>query len=210
MDFREFIIEYDNVLSEELCDEIVSTFEADTSKSAGTTVGGETPDIKTSIDLAISPIDYPVLDDKIFRSFTKYAREYTAFFRGKLYPTSQPGDVTDSGYQVQRTDGSGFYTWHHDSYSMVREYDEKIHRYTGTTRYATYIFYLNDYDAGEENGGRTQFYLDGDIISIYPKKGKLLMFPANQLFVHRGEELKSGTKYIMTGWLSSEAYHGIE
>ena len=210
MNLKDFIVEYDNVLSDQLCDELVAAFEESDRKDSGITIAGRNEKVKVSLDLLLNSTEYPNLDKSVFESFTGYASKYTMMYRNKTQVDADKHDVIDSGYQIQKTVSGGFYDWHHDGFSVVGEYLEDISRYKGTTRFATYLFYLNDYDAGEENGGRTQFHLDGDIISIYPKKGKLLMFPANSLFIHRGEKLKSGETYVMTGWLSQILYHGIQ
>ena len=74
-------------------------------------------------------------------------------------------------------------------------------------RLYTYIVYLNDRIGVED--GRTQFSFGDDIISIEAKAGKLLMFPANELYTHRGETLTTGEKYLMTGWISVPATAGF-
>jgi len=65
-------------------------------------------------------------------------------------------------------------------------------------RIVTYIFYLNDVD----DGGQTQFFGD-ESVGVTPEMGKLILFPANPLYVHQGEPVRAGIKYIATGWLCS-------
>ena len=56
--------------------------------------------------------------------------------------------------------------------------------------------YLNNV----EEGGSTYFsHYDLEII---PKKGVTLIWPAEWTHAHRGNELKSGIKYIITGWIN--------
>ena len=55
--------------------------------------------------------------------------------------------------------------------------------------------YLNDVD----DGGTTDFhYYD---IKIKPEKGKTLIWPSEWTHAHSGSVLKSGEKYIITGWI---------
>ena len=201
MQYSDLIVEYDNVLPHDLCDRLIDTFEKSDKSEPGVTANGVT-DSKLSTDLYISDFEeYSELDRLVFENFTEYVGEYTELYCSKI--NTIINNITDSGYQIQKTEANGKYDWHHDFYmNLTNEYDNPAKTLLRTnSRYATYIFYLNDYDASEENGGRTQFYNGGNIISIYPKKGKLLFFPANTLYTHRGEMLKSGVKYIMTGWL---------
>ena len=88
-------------------------------------------------------------------------------------------------YKIQRTDpGGGYHIWHCDSG------DKPFARRVGT-----YLLYLNDV----EEGGETEFlYLHK---RISPKKGRLIIFPPNFPWTHRGNPPLSSTKYIMTGWM---------
>ena len=55
--------------------------------------------------------------------------------------------------------------------------------------------YLNNV----EDGGTTNFeYYD---IKVKPEIGKTLIWPAEWTHAHTGSILKSGTKYIVTGWI---------
>jgi len=55
---------------------------------------------------------------------------------------------------------------------------------------------LND----DFDGGQTQFFND-ETCAIIPERGKLILFPANHMYIHRGDVVTDGAKYIMTGWM---------
>ena len=62
-------------------------------------------------------------------------------------------------------------------------------------RLFAWMTYLNDVD----DGGTTDFdYFD---IKVKPEKGKTLIWPAEWTHAHTGSILKSGKKYIITGWM---------
>ena len=62
------------------------------------------------------------------------------------------------------------------------------------------VFYENvNYLNEVEDGGHTSFNHYG--VKIKPETGKTLIWPAEWTHVHAGELLKSGTKYIVTGWM---------
>ena len=88
-------------------------------------------------------------------------------------------------YKIQKTERSGgYHIWH-------AENGEKVH----LRRMGVYLLYLNDV----EEGGETEFlYLSK---RVQPKKGRLLIWPPNFPWTHRGNPPLSGEKYIMTGWL---------
>ena len=54
--------------------------------------------------------------------------------------------------------------------------------------------YLNDVN----DGGTTDFDHYG--LKIKPEQNKTLIWPAEWTHAHTGSVLKSGTKYIITGW----------
>lgn len=87
-------------------------------------------------------------------------------------------------YKIQKTvPTGGYHVWHSEHGSMA---------FAGRT--GVYLMYLNDV----EEGGETEFlYLSK---RIAPKKGRLLIFPPNYPWAHRGNPPLSGDKYIMTGW----------
>ena len=83
-----------------------------------------------------------------------------------------------------RNEPDGYFHWHHD---FIVEKNKGA-------RIITFIWYLNN--ANKE--GYTEF-CDGTIIT--PKTGKLLIFPADWMYIHRGRPPKIGRKYICTGWM---------
>jgi hypothetical protein len=87
-------------------------------------------------------------------------------------------------YKIQKTMPSGgYHLWHSEDGDK-----------TFSTRIGVYILYLNDV----AEGGETEFlYLSK---RIAPKKGRLIIFPPNYPWAHRGNPPLSGEKYIMTGW----------
>lgn len=62
-----------------------------------------------------------------------------------------------------------------------------------SSRYLSYLFYLNDV----EEGGETTFGRN-DELKIKPKAGRLLMFPPFWTYIHTGKKPISGKKYILT------------
>lgn len=190
----DYILEIEDVVSKEFCQDVISRYEKSDGKIIGATVGGVDPKIKKSTDLPISSEEHrsewqDVIDtvgDCVVNALGDY----------QLYVDAEGLDRSSSIHktinsaaiglpQIQRTDTNGFYTWHHDGY---------------LNRILTYILYLNDIEEGV--GGTTEF-LCGK--TIQPKAGKLVLFPANFAYIHRGTKLKKGTKYLLTNFV----YEGL-
>ena len=204
MAFTDLIVEFPNVLSKELCDEIILKFEDDERKYDGVTGTGLSFSTKKSTDLHFSAYDEWVdIDTQVYEAFKQPIQDYTQRYFEIVNLEPNGAEFHDTGYQIQKTVPGGFYHWHHDfSSEIVRGLDHRnnVNTYKSAirTRYYTYIFYLNDRTEYED--GRTQFYHAGEVHSVVPEAGKLLIFPANHLYTHRGEELLNGVKYLMTGW----------
>ena len=93
--------------------------------------------------------------------------------------------------KIQRTDpGGGYHVWHSENGSFL--YRDRV---------LTWMIYLNDVPI--ENGGATDFFHQQ--ISLQPKKGTVVLWPAAYTHMHRGAFLTGDTpKYIATGWFSRE------
>lgn len=88
--------------------------------------------------------------------------------------------------RIQKTEpGGGFHNWHFENYDAVT-----------CPRVVTWMLYLNDI----EEGGETEFlYLNK---RIKPAAGRLVIWPASYTHTHRGNPPLTGSKYIITSWLS--------
>ena len=63
------------------------------------------------------------------------------------------------------------------------------------TRQVSVIIYLNDV----KEGGGTTFERLG--LTVQPRKGRVLLFPSNILFYHKGDPPISESKYIIVSWI---------
>lgn len=88
-------------------------------------------------------------------------------------------------YKVQKTlPTGGYHLWHSEDGNI--EFSRRV---------GVYILYLNDV----EDGGETEFLYFSKRIA--PKKGRLVLFPPNFPWAHRGNPPLAGEKYILTGWM---------
>ena len=209
----DLIIEYPNAFSDEICDEMVERFEADDRASPGLSgVYGKDykgPRNKVSTDLEISLLsDWRDMDGRIFEILSPYITEYTKMLVDKFH-YEECTYIKDLGYQLQRTDPGGYFNWHcdHDAQPLVDQllrHDEGCPLICIRERIFTYILYLNDRLEYAEDDGTTEFKFGDDHKFIKAEKGKLILFPADPLYPHRGVPLKNGVKYLMTGWVTRD------
>ena len=191
--FSDFIYVADNTLTENFCQHVIKKFESDGAKEPGMVGRNELKrvdkTIKDSIDLNISHFDEWKYEDQVFcdvlnKHIDLYLTHTDILSDGYQHSLE---DITDSGYQIQKTQPGGGYVWHHDS--IQGEYIRE-----NGARWGTFIWYLNDI----EKDGYTEF-LDGT--KVQPKTGRLCIFPALWTYYHRGYPPVDEIKYIVTGWL---------
>ena len=185
-----FIVEVINSLDPAFCQHAIDKFEQDEDKGIGESANGD-DQVKKSTDLHITskPQEWGE-EDKVFFSalgqgIQTYNRAMVERFPATPVSVYSGLDnmITDSGYQIQRTEVGEYFHWHSDSLFE-----------SGTSRVLAYIWYLNDVGSG----GETEF-ING--AKITPEQGKLVLFPTTWTYVHRGVSPVSGTKYICTGWV---------
>ena len=186
-----FIKTYDNALTEEFCQKVCDKFDKDDRLTPGRL--GNVPRVdkrtKDTTDLGVTSLKdagWGEEDKVFFDSLDKHMQMYWEDIekvKGKT-PLASGTEVTDKGYQIMRYEPDGYFHWHHD---FIVEKNKGA-------RIITFIWYLNN--ANKE--GYTEF-CDGTIST--PKTGKLLIFPADWMYIHRGRPPKIGRKYICTGWM---------
>lgn len=192
----DFVLEIPNNISPEKCDEMITLFEKDDRRTPGVTGSGESKGpgpVKRSLDLHISNLkgEWDDIDKYLHKQLSEGLNKYTKH----IYEVCGVNDSSlnsgyDTGYQIQRTDVGGYYSWHHDC-----DYHSR--------RVMTFIWYLNDIDITQW-GGATAFHPKvGGGGLIKPEKGKLLLFPATWTYVHSGMSYVNPdeSKYICTGWI---------
>lgn len=203
------VVEYPNCMDLETCNKIIKKFDDEGQGVPGITGAGVYETVKKSTDLVISILDHwNEYDDIVFNVVTDKCYDHIAVLKKSWHLLFNLDDVVDSGYQIQKTVPGGFYHWHDDGGGFINNLEVQNN---GTNVYiesfrriSTFILYLNTIDS-DTNGGRTQFYMgeDEEPYSVTPEAGKLLFFPANEAFPHRGETLTGGCpKYLITGWIS--------
>ena len=176
-----------NLENNNLCNEITNLFENNKNlQKQGVTDKGKNAKIKKTIDIVIRPKD---LKKPKFEILKKYINELHKCFLD--YQNQWPflkatfKTVYVPSFNIQKySSGDHFATLHSERTPLPT-----LHRLFA------WMTYLNDVN----DVGQTNFDHYG--IKIKPKTGKTLIWPAEWTHAHTGEVLKSGTKYIVTGWM---------
>ena len=192
-----FIYEELNTLPIILCDHIIKEYENDDTKELGR-VGVDrivVTALKKSLDLQFkigSKWDaiHLTLREIVLKSLQKY---YKHLNDNVLHSIGGMGNILDpilgnqtimTGMQIQKYEVGDYFKWHIDGSKNTPQ------------RILAFIIYLNTMEDG--CGGETEF-IDGTIIR--PEIGKLIFFPTTWTNIHRSVEIKSCSKYIITGFV---------
>jgi predicted 2-oxoglutarate/Fe(II)-dependent dioxygenase YbiX len=180
---RDYIIVIKNILSDQLCDQILNEFK-DNDEWQDTVVGSglikkEIRNCKTIV------ISYPhvieknkdlrlKLDQDIFEASSKCITKYN-----NKFPHCRIEE--DSGYELLKYDNGGFYIEHTDSFKA-------------SPRAVSCSFILND----NFEGGEFAFF--NKDLKYKLNKGDALMFPSNFMYPHEIMPVTKGIRYSIITW----------
>ena len=171
-----------------ICDELIDYFESKKDKQRkGISIGGINTETKDSMDITIKPKEILLPGNEIFKTY------FNELFLCQLdYVEQWPfiNEISDTfeigSFNLQRYKPGQHFKKIHTERSGI----ESLHRIFA------FMTYLNDV----EEGGSTYFkHYD---LEIQPRKGLTLIWPAEWTHAHRGNILKKGSKYIITGWIN--------
>ena len=176
-----------NIDNKELCKKVIDFFENSTElQSKGSTGGGVDENIKKTTDITIWPNKIKDKDYEIFNEYFKNLHECFNDYKEQYSFLKTFVKKIDIGpFNIQRYLAGDHFAKVHSERTSI----STLHRLFA------WMTYLNDVD----DGGTTDF--DYYKIKIKPECGKTLIWPAEWTHAHTGSVLKSGKKYIITGWL---------
>ena len=182
MSTPDFIGVYDNALTLEECDELISFFESSPKMQGGVGKVGEgfqiDPKIKSNIELkGIGVSETPIISERILKYVSKYVEEYQSLTH--IYPCDLVEEYT---FQKLQYYGDGYKIWHTEHAPFSPD----------NRRVLVWMFYLNDTKSG------TEFM---HFPTIKGRKGRCIIWPSSFTHMHKSEPNK-GLKYIMSGWIS--------
>ncbi len=148
--------------------------------------GGKDLSVKNSIDITIQPND---LKNSKFEIFNEYMKKLHECYQDYLiqYPLLKGmiKDIHIGKFNLQKYKKDGHFSGVHSERTSL----------TTLHRLFAWMTYLNDV----EDGGVTNF--SHYKIDVTPEIGKTLIWPSEWTHAHSGGIVKSGTKYIITGWM---------
>ena len=193
---KDLILEIPNFIPEKLCNHLIEKFDNDPQKTDGIIVINEkphvVPELKNTKELKISNFEnWRDEDNQISQYIKKAVKIYKSRMKDifKNRQLFNPYDMIfnintmDNGYLIHKSEAGSKCAWHYDGGP-------------DTLSYVLIIIYLNTIEP--KHGGETEF-LNGR--KIRPETGKLMICPASWTYPHCGNEVKMGSKYLLTSLL---------
>jgi hypothetical protein len=182
---NQFIGNYENVLSEEDCKNIIKLFEEDLKNKIDN--NGDTQFFRDKMERHDYQKFYPSSDksNKIVSVINNALDKCIALYAEEFWIVKQL-KATSLDIKLQKTPPrGGYHVWHCEQGSQKDAQNRAI----------VWTVYLNDIPDGE---GETEFLWQG--LRVKPKAGTVCIFPASFTHTHRGNPVYSCDKYIATGW----------
>jgi prolyl 4-hydroxylase len=187
-----FIYRKRHALSDALCKQFIETFEKSDEKKPGVLYGpdGSTSESsKKSTDISFHP-GYLNSNDwgELLRTLVEVISKSKVDYYYRFQTAMENIDAFDISpvFNMQRySPGEGFYGWHCERAGI---------RYSN--RVLVWMIYLNSVT----DRGETQFLYQNHFEE--PEAGKLVIWPSDWTYTHRGIPSPTETKYILTGWFT--------
>jgi predicted 2-oxoglutarate/Fe(II)-dependent dioxygenase YbiX len=181
-DLRDYIVVFENIIPDELCDEVLEEYNNDKNWINTSTAGGVARNVRRcdAINISDSTIieqnqeKRKSIDNKLFGCAGEAIKKYNEKFKHARIQG-------DSGYTLLRYQEGEFYTEHTDHFLQA-------------PRIVSCSFRLNDSFDGGEFG-----FFNRELI-YKPPKGSALMFPSNFLYPHEVMPVTRRVRYSIVTW----------
>ena len=179
-----------NILNDELCNEIINFFKNNPQlQKRGVTTGNTVnEEVKKTTDITINPNSLKGKDHEIFITYFNQLNECFLDYKEQFpFLKTFIKKIGIGPFNIQKYSPGDHFSRLHSERTSVNT----LHRLFA------WMTYLND--VKDEDGGTTDFNYYK--IRVKPQKGKTLIWPAEWTHAHYGSVLKSGEKFIITGWI---------
>jgi len=179
-----------NINNDDLCKNIIDFFKNNSvlQKKGVTTGNTVNEEVKKTTDITINPESLKSKDYEIFVTYFDHLNKCFLDYK-EQYPFLKTfiKKISIGPFNIQKYSSGDHFSRLHSERTSINT----LHRLFA------WMTYLND--VNEENGGTTDF--DSYKIKVKPEQGKTLIWPAEWTHAHYGSILKSGEKFIITGWI---------
>lgn len=180
IELNDLVQVYDDVLDEQICSGLIEIYEENQSNHERYDNEGRPNFTQLNFTDCQNSAKEQSLHAIVVNKVLEHRQKYYSLMDERVFPV----DNHFEHFRIKKynPDGNDFYDTHVD-----------VTDYPCARRYLSFIFYLNDVNAG----GETVF----TDLTINAKKGRLVVFPPLWMFPHKGNPPISGPKYILSTYL---------
>lgn len=178
MKIEDYIVVFDDALTPEFCDEMIALYE-----KAKYRIERNNDLMKFSEINILTCNSFDPVKSEFVEKMVKCQLAYKNQVKAYIWP-EKPLYETPRIKKYEQ--GEGFFDWHIDAADVDT-----------AKRLLVMFWYLNDV----EEGGETLFVINEEILRVAPKKGRVVCFPPNFMFPHKGAMPKSGPKYVISSYV---------
>lgn len=183
----DYVATFDNVLTKDLCNEIINKFETSTDQHEETLLDGHRS--FTEINITKNVEAWQDIQNHLLDTAQHYLGAYMQKFQ--IDSLAWPEKVGYEQFRMKRylPNDKDEFAYHVD-----------VGDYASARRFLVYFWYLNDV----EEGGETAFQRHRQLPierKVQPQAGRLLIFPPLWTHPHIGMRPISGPKYIIGSYL---------
>jgi len=180
----------ENLLSKELCRDIIEIFDKEEFLRDARTMGGVNKNILSGQSCHSSNLynipNWKNIECFVLKETVNALDRYMSKINKRFINYTTFNELENNGFSMNKysVDIGGKYEYH---------VDRLVEKETELERMITFIWYLNDV----QEGGETEFNRN---LKVKPETGKLLMFPSTWTYPHSSLPVVSNNKYIIVGW----------
>lgn len=187
-----FLYKKEKVLSSKLCKAFIKAFEESNEKKPGVLYGPDGASSNTgkkSTDITFNPnyLQHPIWGSLLKKLVNVLEKGYSDYIdrHSLAFSKLDPLEISPL-FNLQRYEPEeGFYEWHCERATI---------KYSN--RFLVWMIYLNTLT----DRGETEFHYQHHFESA--EEGKLIIWPSDWMYLHRGVPSPTETKYILTGWFT--------
>lgn len=185
-----FLYRKNNILRPEVCRQLIQTFENSDEKRPGVLYGPNGVDAnggKQSLDITFNPSylqhqEWGPLLGEVVEVVEQGKNEYIRLFENAF--TNLDPFQLDTYFNIQKYSPNQAFTQYHCERAGLKH----------SNRILVWMIYLNTVT----DFGQTEFYYQHHFEQA--EEGKLVIWPTDWTYLHRGIPSPSQDKYILTGW----------
>ena len=178
MNLEDYIVVFDDALSPDVCADMIATYDKVTQRVV------RNDDLMNFEEInMLNCQQFEPLKEEFINKMVQCQIAYKNRVKAYIWPEKPLYEAP----RIKRYEpNQGFFDWHTDANDVE-----------SSKRLLVMFWYLNDV----QEGGETLFVMDEQIMRVEAKAGRVVCFPPNFMFPHKGAMPISNPKYVISSYV---------